>query len=125
MAEFERDSNYCYRSSVTIRRGLVIGRGGTLSFAWSAVALREIERALDWDVRGSDVLVGTSAGSEMVAAIGSGRAYVSEMQAGPARHRLQRQRLPQLLHRRQRPRQLQLAVVHQRVGSPGQPIRRS
>jgi NTE family protein len=52
---------------------LVIGRGGTLGFAWSAVALREIERALDWDVRGSDVLVGTSAGSEMVAAIGSGR----------------------------------------------------
>jgi hypothetical protein len=34
---------------VTIRRGLVIGRGGTLGFAWSAVALREIERALDWD----------------------------------------------------------------------------
>jgi NTE family protein len=52
---------------------LVIGCGGTLGLAWSAVALREIERALDWDVRGSDVLVGTSAGSEMVAAIGSGR----------------------------------------------------
>ncbi|MGO9924947.1 MAG: hypothetical protein ACLPLP_02065 [Mycobacterium sp.] len=33
---------------MTIRRGLVIGRGGTLGFAWSAVALREIERALDW-----------------------------------------------------------------------------
>lgn len=58
---------------MTIRRGLVVGRGGTLGFAWSAVALREVERALDWDVRGSDVLVRNSAGSEMEAAIGSGR----------------------------------------------------
>lgn len=55
------------------RRGLVIGCGGTLGFAWSAVALAEVERALGWDVRSADVLVGTSAGSELVAALGSGR----------------------------------------------------
>jgi NTE family protein len=52
---------------------LAIGCGGTLGFAWTAVALREIERALDWDARTADVLVGTSAGSELVAILGSGR----------------------------------------------------
>lgn len=55
------------------RRGVAIGCGGTLGFAWSAVALQAVERALDWDVRTADVLVGTSAGSELVAALGSGR----------------------------------------------------
>lgn len=55
------------------RRGLVLGCGGTLGFAWSAVALAEVERALGWDVRTAEVLVGTSAGSELVAALGSGR----------------------------------------------------
>ena len=56
-----------------VRRGLAIGCGGTLGFAWTAVALRELERALDWDVRTAEVLVGTSAGSELVAILGSGR----------------------------------------------------
>src|SRR5689334_7055052 len=55
------------------RRGLAIGCGGTLGFAWTAVALDAIERALDWDLRTADVLIGTSAGSELVAALGSGR----------------------------------------------------
>jgi NTE family protein len=55
------------------RVALAIGCGGTLGFAWTAVALRELERALDWDARSADVLVGTSAGSELVAALGSGR----------------------------------------------------
>lgn len=55
------------------RRGLAIGCGGTLGFAWTAVALREVERALDWDARAADVLIGTSAGSELVASLGSGR----------------------------------------------------
>ena len=57
----------------TGRTALAIGCGGTLGFAWTAVALRELERALDWDVRSADVLMGTSAGSELVAALGSGR----------------------------------------------------
>lgn len=55
------------------RRGLVLGCGGTLGFAWSAVALAEVERALGWDVRTAEVLVGTSAGSELAAILGSGR----------------------------------------------------
>lgn len=55
------------------KRALAIGCGGTLGFAWAAVALAEVQRALDWDVREAAVLVGTSAGSELVAALGSGR----------------------------------------------------
>jgi NTE family protein len=55
------------------RRALAIGCGGTLGFAWTAVALDAVQRALDWDVREAAVLVGTSAGSELVAALGSGR----------------------------------------------------
>ncbi|MFD6389682.1 patatin-like phospholipase family protein [Nocardia sp. NPDC060259] len=58
---------------MTTRRGLAIGCGGLLGFAWTAVALDAVERALDWDVRTADVLVGTSAGAEIVAALGSGR----------------------------------------------------
>jgi NTE family protein len=54
-------------------RALAIGCGGTLGFAWTAVALEAVQRELDWDVRDATVLVGTSAGSELVAALGSGR----------------------------------------------------
>jgi NTE family protein len=54
------------------RRGLAIGCGGTLGFAWTAVALDAVERELDWDTRTAEVLIGTSAGSELVAALGSG-----------------------------------------------------
>lgn len=60
-----------YRSAPT--RGLVIGCGGTLGFAWSAVALDELERQLGWDVRTADIIIGTSAGSELAATLGSGR----------------------------------------------------
>lgn len=55
------------------RRGLAIGCGGTLGFAWTAIALQAVERDLGWDPRGAEVLVGTSAGAEMVALLGSGR----------------------------------------------------
>lgn len=58
---------------MTTRRALALGCGGTLGFAWTAVALRAVEEALDWDARTADVLLGTSAGAEMVAALGSGR----------------------------------------------------
>lgn len=58
---------------MTTTRGLAIGCGGTLGLAWSAVALAAVERALDWDVRTADVLLGTSAGAEAVAILGSGR----------------------------------------------------
>jgi NTE family protein len=55
------------------KRGLAIGCGGTLGFAWTAVALAAVEEALDWDARSADALIGTSAGAEVVAALGSGR----------------------------------------------------
>lgn len=55
------------------RRGLAIGCGGTLGFAWTAIALQAMERELGWDARTAAVLLGTSAGSEMVALLGSGR----------------------------------------------------
>ncbi|HWU20307.1 MAG TPA: patatin-like phospholipase family protein, partial [Nocardioides sp.] len=58
---------------MTTRRALAIGCGGTLGFAWTAVALREVERRLDWDARTAAVLMGTSAGAEIAAALGSGR----------------------------------------------------
>ena len=45
------------------KRALVLGCGGTLGFAWTAVALAAVE---------ADVLVGTSAGAEMAAFVGSG-----------------------------------------------------
>ncbi|MCK2239015.1 MULTISPECIES: patatin-like phospholipase family protein [unclassified Crossiella] len=55
------------------RRGLAIGCGGTLGFAWTAIALQSVQRQLDWDARTAEVLLGTSAGAEMVALLGSGR----------------------------------------------------
>ncbi|WP_446224860.1 patatin-like phospholipase family protein [Nocardia sp. IBHARD005] len=58
---------------MTTRRGIAIGCGGLLGFAWTAVALDAVERALNWDTRTADVLIGTSAGAELVAALGSGR----------------------------------------------------
>ncbi|MBC2908064.1 patatin-like phospholipase family protein [Streptomyces cupreus] len=55
------------------RRGLVVGCGGTLGFAWAVAALAAVEEQLDWDARTAQVLVGTSAGAEIVSALGSGR----------------------------------------------------
>lgn len=53
-------------------RGLVIGCGGPVGFTWTVAALAALEETLDWDPRTADVLVGTSAGAEIVAALGSG-----------------------------------------------------
>lgn len=64
----------------TPRRGLALGCGGTLGFAWSVVALAEVERQLGWDARTAEVIVGTSAGSELAALLGAGHA-VSAMEA--------------------------------------------
>lgn len=55
------------------RRALAIGCGGALGFAWTAVALRLLEQRLEWDARTADLLIGTSAGAEVVAALGTGR----------------------------------------------------
>ncbi|MGW0708165.1 patatin-like phospholipase family protein [Streptomyces sp. NPDC002643] len=53
-------------------RGLVLGCGGTLGAAWTIGALHSLGRALDWDPRDAEVLVGTSAGAELAAMLGSG-----------------------------------------------------
>lgn len=57
-----------------MRRGLALGCGGTLGFAWAAVALQSLQRELGWDARDADVLIGTSAGAELAALLGSGHA---------------------------------------------------
>jgi NTE family protein len=54
------------------RRGLAIGCGGTLGFAWIVAALAAARDVLDWDPREADVLIGTSAGAETVTMLGSG-----------------------------------------------------
>ncbi len=53
-------------------RGLVLGCGGTLGATWMVAALAEVERALGWDVRTANVIVGTSSGSEIAALLGAG-----------------------------------------------------
>ncbi|MDT0573635.1 patatin-like phospholipase family protein [Streptomyces sp. DSM 3412] len=53
-------------------RGLVLGCGGTLGAAWTVAALHALRQATDWDPREADVLVGTSAGAEVAALLGSG-----------------------------------------------------
>ncbi|KAA0022655.1 patatin-like phospholipase family protein [Antrihabitans cavernicola] len=54
------------------RRGLVIGCGGTLGAAWTVAALSNLEDELGWDPREADLLIGTSAGAELVTMLGSG-----------------------------------------------------
>lgn len=54
------------------RRGLAIGCGGTVGAAWIVAALAAVRDVLDWDPREADVLLGTSAGAEIVTMLGSG-----------------------------------------------------
>ena len=54
-----------------MRRGLVIGGGGTLGLAWSVGALSALEEALDWDARTATVIVGTGSGAEIAAVLGA------------------------------------------------------
>ncbi|MFF4656200.1 patatin-like phospholipase family protein [Streptomyces sp. NPDC001381] len=56
----------------TPSRGLVLGCGGTLGAAWTTGALHSLQRALRWDPRHAEVLVGTSAGAELAALLGAG-----------------------------------------------------
>jgi NTE family protein len=55
-----------------MRRGLVIGGGGTLGLAWSVGALAALEEELDWDARSAAVIVGTGSGAEVAAVLGAG-----------------------------------------------------
>ncbi|MGO4201423.1 patatin-like phospholipase family protein [Rhodococcus sp. TAF43] len=59
-------------SDTHLSRGLVIGCGGTLGAAWTVAALVAVRDALGWDPRDADVLMGTSAGAELVTMLGSG-----------------------------------------------------
>ncbi|MFC7613321.1 patatin-like phospholipase family protein [Actinokineospora soli] len=72
-----------------MRRGLVIGCGGTLGAAWTLGTLIAVEQSLGWDVRDADVLVGTSAGAEFTTflACGLGTADLLEAWVGkPGAH---------------------------------------
>lgn len=55
-----------------MRRGLVLGCGGPVGFAWTVAVLRELEAAWDWDAGSADLIVGTSAGAELACLLGGG-----------------------------------------------------
>jgi NTE family protein len=55
-----------------MRRGLVLGAGGVLGAAWTIGALAALEQQYGWDPRDARVLIGTSAGSVLAAALGCG-----------------------------------------------------
>ncbi|MDD7916576.1 patatin-like phospholipase family protein [Actinomycetospora callitridis] len=52
--------------------GLVLGTGGQLGYAWMVAALTTWEQATGRDAREADVMIGTSAGSVVAAALASG-----------------------------------------------------
>lgn len=54
------------------KTALVLGCGGVAGAAWSIAMLDEMERALGFDPRRADVLVGTSAGAVLAALLGAG-----------------------------------------------------
>lgn len=64
-----------------MRRGLLLGCGGTVGGAWQVGALEAVERVLGWDARSAEVVVGTSAGATAAAMLGAG-VPVAEMVAG-------------------------------------------
>lgn len=55
-----------------MKRGLVLGCGGTLGAAWTIGVLAALERSLGWDARDAEVIVGTSAGAELGLMLGAG-----------------------------------------------------
>ena len=50
----------------------MLGCGGTLGAAWTVATLFEVSRALGWDPRSADILLGTSAGSGLAMLLGAG-----------------------------------------------------
>ena len=70
------------------RRGLVLGAGGVLGFAWTIGALAALEEADGFDSREVEVCVGTSAGSVLTAMLSCGIAVeqmVRHQRGGPQR----------------------------------------
>jgi NTE family protein len=55
-----------------VRRGLVLGAGGVLGASWTIGALAAVRDQLGWDPATADVMIGTSAGSVLVSALGNG-----------------------------------------------------
>lgn len=55
-----------------MRRGLVLGAGGVLGFAWMIGALAALETEEGFDARDVEICVGTSAGSVLAALLGCG-----------------------------------------------------
>lgn len=70
------------------RRGLAIGCGGTLGAAWIVAALAAVRDELAWDPREADIMIGTSAGAELVTMLGSGVSVdeLIAMQEGSTEH---------------------------------------
>lgn len=66
----------------------MIGCGGTLGAAWTVAALAAVRDTLAWDPRTADVLVGTSAGAELVTMLGAGIGVdeILAMQLGESTH---------------------------------------
>src|SRR5438067_6912448 len=54
------------------RRGLVLGGGGVLGFAWMVGALKAVQDVQGWDPREAEYIIGTSAGSVLSALVGAG-----------------------------------------------------
>lgn len=54
------------------RRGLVLGGGGVLGFAWTIGALAAVEEICDVDCRDVPMIVGTSAGAVIASLLGCG-----------------------------------------------------
>ena len=62
------------RVRAPVRRGLVLGGGGTLGAAWIIGALCALEESRGVDARDCQLIVGTSAGSILAALLGAGAA---------------------------------------------------
>ena len=54
------------------RRGVVLGAGGTLGAAWMIARMHAIEQRTGVDLRGAELIVGSSAGSVLAAMLASG-----------------------------------------------------
>jgi NTE family protein len=55
-----------------LRRGLVLGGGGTLGAAWTIGALATLHDELGFDPRSAELIIGTSAGAILAALLGAG-----------------------------------------------------
>lgn len=54
------------------QRALVLGCGAVAGAAWSIPVLDSLQRQLDWDARGADLLIGTSVGAVLSALLAGG-----------------------------------------------------